>query len=599
MSTLKIGKVGRRNFTLPLEVATQAMAVHGVRGKGKTVTATVVVEELLSHGIQVAIIDPTDVWFGLRSSGDGKSDGHPVVVLGGPHADLPLQEDSGSIIADFVVDHGASVVLSLRHLRKNAQRRFVTDFAEQLYHRKGEVANRTPLFLAIDEASQFVPQRVMGDTARMVGAIQDIVRLGRHAGLGVALIDQRPASVNKDVLTQIEVLVCHAVTSPQDRKALDDWIRQKDSAGHRDEFLEHLASLPRGEAWFWFPIADVFERVAVRMRQTFDSSKTPEIGEQPVAPEARAEIDLDELRAHLEETIAEAEANDPRTLKARIAELERELRNGAREETEDRRLEIVEERDRYVMAALAKQREGFAQAAQPLLTSLSRISGDVDNLIGDAEELAGLLQYDDGDVELIDAGDASSPTPRGRRPSPSALPTRPVPLEVAEGLSPRHQRILDALARLEAMGIGAPSRSVLAAVAKYSPKSSGFEKAVSRLSSLELVRYPSAGDVALTPEGRALAAPPDRAVSLQELQDAWFRILEPRHVRILNVLIDVYPDDLSRDELAEQSEYSPLSSGYEKAISRLSSFGLVRYPKPGHVVATELLFPPALTYVHA
>ena len=28
-----------------------------------------------------------------------------------------------------------------------------------------------------------------------------------------------------------------------DRKALDDWIRQKDSSGHRDEFLEQFESL--------------------------------------------------------------------------------------------------------------------------------------------------------------------------------------------------------------------------------------------------------------------------------------------------------------------------------------------------------------------
>lgn len=318
---LRIGKSGRSAFTLPPEIATQASAIHGVRGKGKTVTAAVIVEELLGLGVQVVVIDPTDVWWGLKSSADGKKVGHDIVILGGSHADLPLQSTSGAVIADFTVDHGASLILSLRHLRKNEQRRFVTDFAEQLFHRKGQVENRTPLFLAIDEASQYVPQRVMGDSARMVGAIQDIVRLGRSAGLGCALIDQRPATVNKDVLTQIELLVCHAVTSPQDRKALTEWIRQKDSAGREKEFLEDLASLGRGEAWFWHPIQDVFQRVSVRMRETFDSSKTPELGGVLASPEVRAEVDLEQLRGALEETIAEAEANDPKALHRRIADL--------------------------------------------------------------------------------------------------------------------------------------------------------------------------------------------------------------------------------------------------------------------------------------
>ena len=40
------------------------------------------------------------------------------------------------------------------------------------------------------------------------------------------------------------------------------------------EFEEGLASLDVGEAWFWLPRADIFERLAVETVETFDSSAT-------------------------------------------------------------------------------------------------------------------------------------------------------------------------------------------------------------------------------------------------------------------------------------------------------------------------------------
>ena len=406
---LRVGKaLAGKGFTLPLDIATQAMAVLGLRGKGKTVTASVIVEELLKRRVQVVAIDPTDSWWGLKSSADGLKAGFPVVILGGDRGDLPLSGSSGHVVADFAVEHGVSLVLSLRHMRKGEQRRFVTDFAEQLYHRKGEPEHRTPLFLAIDEANQFVPQRVMGDTARMVGAIQDLVRMGRHAGIGVALIDQRPATVNKDVLTQIELLVCHAVTAPQDRKALLEWIRQKDSAGHEAEFLEHLASLPQGEAWFWCPILDVFGRVRVRMRKTFDSSRTPKHGEAAPVPEKVAPVDLDALRDAMAETVAEAEANDPRALRRRIVELERELRakpagGPTEQEIQDRIYAEVE----------------------PHLQELEAYRAQLDGTRPIAERLVEALR--NGDAPPSSPSIAKSSSSRGSNAPPAPPRRRPVP----------------------------------------------------------------------------------------------------------------------------------------------------------------------------
>jgi DNA helicase HerA-like ATPase len=82
--------------------------------------------------------------------------------------------------------------------------RFMVAFAETLYR-----LNREAVHLFVDEADAFAPQarNYGGDENRMLGAMEDIVRRGRKRGIGCTLITQRPAVLNKNVLTQCEVLV--------------------------------------------------------------------------------------------------------------------------------------------------------------------------------------------------------------------------------------------------------------------------------------------------------------------------------------------------------------------------------------------------------
>lgn len=62
-----------KTLSLPLDLASQTTAVLGIRGSGKTVTASVIAEECLKQNVQVVILDPTDVWWGLKSSASGNN----------------------------------------------------------------------------------------------------------------------------------------------------------------------------------------------------------------------------------------------------------------------------------------------------------------------------------------------------------------------------------------------------------------------------------------------------------------------------------------------------------------------------------------------
>lgn len=562
MKGLKIAN----DFTLPAAIGTQTCAILGIRGSGKTVTATVIVEELLDLHHQVVIIDPTDVWWGLKSSGDGSKAGYPVVIFGGPHGDLPLEANMGAALADFAVEQRVPMILSLRHLRKGKQQTFVTEFAEQLYHRKGETEHRTALLVAIDEASAFVPQRVGGAEARMVGAIEDLVRRGRSAGLGVALIDQRPASVNKDVLTQLEVLVAHRITSPQDRKAIDEWVRQHDTESHRDTFLEQLSSLPQGAAWFWSPTLDVFERVQVRMRHTFDSSKTPKPGEDVTGPTAWADVDMDALREQISAAVEEAAANDPKELKKRVAELEEQVvSSGPDPKAIDRAVQ---------------------EATRPLSAQIEQLMGKVSSAAELAEKLAKLLRNGSAPPITTETG---TPQPVAAAPAP-VVPKKPQEVPTG-GLTEAEQRIIDALGTYAGFGQMEVARPAVAAIAGY--KQGGyFNTAVKRATDRGLITDPAPGHLALTAAGRKVAKEP-RFDGLDDLHMAWYRLLDSPQSAVLAALLKAYPKALSRDEISAKTGFKP--GGYfNTAIKRLEVIGAAEYPQQGFVRASDLLFPELL-----
>ena len=102
---------------------------------------------------------------------------------------------------------------------------------------------------------------------------------------------------------------------------------------------------------------------------------------------------------------------------------------------------------------------------------------------------------------------------------------------------------------------------------------------------------PARGTVALTEAGRALAQPPDAPRTSAEVQDRVSAFLGRASARILRPLIDAYPGDLSREDLAAAAGYGHLASkGFANAIGRLRSLRFIDYPERGRVAAQPVLF---------
>lgn len=326
------------DLKLPTDAATSTLVVYGGKGMGKTNLASVLVEEFAAAHLRFAVIDPMGVWWGLRHAAGGKGKGVKALILGGIHGDMPIEPTSGAIVADLVVDEDESVIIDISRRTDGsmwaiAERvRFVTAYAKRLYQRQGE--KRRPVHQVIDEAARFAPQVIRSGetaTAECLGAIAVIVEEGRNVGLGVTLVTQRSARLNKDVAELADCMIAFRTVGPNSMRAVLDWLGEHvDKARHKD-ISEKLRSLPRGHALVVSPGWLEFEGiVAVRKRTTFDSSKTPESGKPTQVIGVGAKVDLAKYRARMAEVIERAEADDPNALKARVAELEKQVSHAAK-----------------------------------------------------------------------------------------------------------------------------------------------------------------------------------------------------------------------------------------------------------------------------
>lgn len=552
------GLVLAPDLTLPIDAVTETFAILGKRGSGKSSTARVMVEELLDAGLPVAVVDPTGVWWGLRSSADGQSTGYDVVIFGGDHADVPLEETAGHVVADVIVDKRVSAVLDLSHLSKSAGRRLVTDFVERLYHR-----NREPLHVVVDEADLFAPQRTPQGAERCLGAMNDLARRGRVRGLGVTLISQRPAVLNKDVLTQAEVLIALRLIGARDRAAINEWIETQADEGVRD-VIASLPSLPVGTAWVWSPgWLETLQKVAIRRARTFDSSATPKAGQRVSTPTRMAAVDLDALRDHIAATVEKAKADDPRELRRRLAAAEAALADANRRTPEPAPAPQVQVVNVPVLPPEA-------------LAELTRIAEQAQEWARQATAAA--QQVADQVAQAAAAVSAQPPAPKTRQPAPTPVrapaprptPAKPAPAAAQPSgvLSRAERAILSVLAQH-----GTRSTTQVAILTGYSHKSGGYRNALSKLRTAGYID--GRGEITATTAGLAALGDFDPLPEGADLRRWWGeRHLGKAERAILDVLAGAYPHPVPVPDIAEATGYSASSGGFRNALSKLRSLEL-------------------------
>jgi hypothetical protein len=555
------------------------LAFLAKKGAGKTYAGRVLAEEFWRVKVPFAVLDPMGAFWGLRSNAAGDGPGIPVAIFGGRHGDIPLERGAGALMADLLIEQRLSMVLDLKGLgSRAAERQFARDFLERLYARNEDLVH-----LIIDEADLFAPQKPQPGDAPLLGVTENIVRRGRNVGIGCTLMTQRPAVLNKDVLTQIDALVAGRITGYQDREAIDDWVR-----GHGDQEIARevkgtLAQLATGESWWWVPELDVLKRITVREAKTFDSSPTRKRRDAQTEPKTFADVDLGGLQQRMTATIERAAAEDPKLLRQRIAELEREL--AARPDTPPERVEVPVLPD---------------NAIEALSRASTMVSGDVESAAVALGELRTAAAEIEALVELLvdqlhtEFSPAPSPAPAPARRPPAA--PAPAPAAATAEAGPSNGEVQ--LGRAARVLLGTLishlprrlTRAELSTLSGYKGRSSTYRNALSALRVNGLLEEDGSTFTA-TAAGIELigAAAPAAPQTTEQLLNTWYQALGRASREMLGALVAVYPGELTREELEERTGYSLTSSTFRNGLSALRVNGLLAEPN-GQLAASDSLF---------
>lgn len=291
----------------PDQIATECTVVLGMRGSGKSNTVARVLEQAMSHGVTASIIDPHNEYAGLRER-------YPVYIAG-QGADIPIQPQHGTLLAEWVYRNRASVILAIKDFDTDERQRFLLAYCQRL--KRLHMTERRAHLLTVEEAHNFIPQVGSHPLKHELGLI---AIEGRKFGLGMLISDQRSANIDKTVLTQAGILLLHRATGVTDLNTYQDIADLADTK-------QRARKLRIGEAIAILHYDVNFEAttVQIKRRETTHGGDTPSLISAPGAVPQSALASLAALLAKHTEDEESEQAKLIKSLKAQVRERDEQL----------------------------------------------------------------------------------------------------------------------------------------------------------------------------------------------------------------------------------------------------------------------------------
>lgn len=565
----------------PVELGGQGTAVLGIRASGKSYLGTLLGERLMDAGVPIIAFDPIGVWRYLRVPGaTGK--GYPVVVAGGEHGDLPLTPEGAPEIVRAAMRDGISLIIDLYSMKlsKADWRRIVEQCVRVLlYENKGHGLRH----VFIEEAAEFAPQIVSRDYGHVYAEIEKLARMGGNAMLGYTLISQRSEQVNKAVLELCDNLFLFRQKGRLSLTALSKWL-DIGSAKGGSEIIDSLPTLGQGVCWAWLAGSSTPVKINVPTKRSFHPDRSKMHGDVDEIIN-RSAVDVgtfvNTMKTSLEKIVEEAQANDPKRLKARIAELEREKAKPVPAVVDD---ELI----------AAAWTEGYTQGADEgfksgmdagISAERQRLGQKVLNFAADFALATG--EAHDLPVSAPRPVSTTSPKVRMSAPAPQKVANGgAAPKIVANGVDMGAER--KPLAILARVYPGGYTEAQWAALAGFKRTGGTWGTYKSRLRSAG--RIEQRGDLWYATEtGAADVGETDPMPEAGiELVEFWAGRIGAEN-KFLRYLAEQYPSGITKAELAERFDMAASGGTFGTYLSRLRSNGLIEEGARGLRVSPNLM----------
>lgn len=543
--------------------------IQSTSGGGKSYAVRKMAEEVNSM-VQQIIIDPEGEFVTLREKFN--------FILVGQDGDIPISVKYAETIAHKLLEMNISAILDLSEMNHADRIGFVDRFCNAMIHSPKELWHSCIVY--IDEAHLFCPESGRSESA---GSVIDLCTRGRKRGFGVVLATQRLSKLHKDAAAECQNKMIGLTTQDIDRKRAAEEL----GISNKAQILA-LRNLKVGEFYCFGPAmsADVVKfRVSPVKTTHLRAGRGMHVN--PPTPDA-----IKKILSRLADIPKEAESDliTKESMREEIARLKALLKQQsgvkdmikAKENTNSDQLLAQARTNINEKQSQIEQLKSDLNIAnsekQMLLKAISEMKQTCDEAIGKMQlrtipivKRKGIRKMDIPEPGTK-AKDAYQGLIKQSTESPMSLDVK---LPVGE------KAILVACIQF----VNGLSRGQLTVLTGY--KRSSRDAYIQRLKEKKyLVQHADvlkATELGITAAGNYKPLPTGF-----ELQEYWLNKLPAGEAKILKVLIDIWPDSISRDVISDSTGY--MRSSRDAYIQRMLAKEILTIPDRGMVKASDTLF---------
>jgi DNA helicase HerA-like ATPase len=194
--------------------------------------------------------------------------------------------DNGTPASDLVKP-GKCTLINMKGVPPDVQDVVVARLTKELFDERK--AGKIPPFLfVVEEAHNYCPEKGVG-RAVSSGILRTVASEGRKFGMGLCIVSQRPAKVDKNIISQCNTNIILKVTNPNDLKAIIQSVE-----GLTNQTYREIQRLPIGVALISGAGLQLPVMTEIRTRETSHGGKSVNISktggevtvEEPRVPKA-------------------------------------------------------------------------------------------------------------------------------------------------------------------------------------------------------------------------------------------------------------------------------------------------------------------------
>jgi DNA helicase HerA-like ATPase len=154
--------------------------------------------------------------------------------------DSRIFEGTPTVMEDMVQD-GKTSIINMKGTQPEIQELIVMSISTALFEarKRGELM---PMLLLVEEAHNFCPERGLSKSISSK-VLRTIASEGRKFGIGLCVVSQRPARIDKNVLSQCNTQIILKITNPNDLRAISQSIE-----GFSNDLEDEIKQLQPGVA---------------------------------------------------------------------------------------------------------------------------------------------------------------------------------------------------------------------------------------------------------------------------------------------------------------------------------------------------------------